>query len=163
MIAMFFGVLGVAANVIIYQQKSGKKLLMYKLISDVIWMLHYLSLNAISGALVAGIGIIRETVFLNQNKKWAQSKLWLVLFLILSVLSAAFTWKNVFSVLPALASVLSVYSFWRSKPSLTRTLAFPISASMLTYDLACGSYMGICNEIFTLGSAIVGIFRNRKK
>lgn len=162
MTAMIFGALGVAANVIIYQQKNGKKLLFYKLVSDVFWTAHYVCLGAFSGAAIAAIGIIRETVFINQDKKWAQSKAWLLLFLALSVLSAAFTWKSVFSILPAVASVLAVFSFWRSKPSLTRTLAFPISASMLTYDIFCGSYLGIANEIFTLVSAFIGVLRNKK-
>ena len=163
MLALSLGALGIAANVIIYQQKSGKKLLWYKFISDIIWMLQYLSLNAISGAAVAMIGIIRETVFLNQHRKWAQSKAWLLLFLALSIASAIATWKNIFSVLPALASVLSVFSFWKNKPPLSRALAFPISISMFTYDIFCNSYMGIANEIFTLVSATVGIFRNKTK
>lgn len=159
---MIFGALGVAANVIIYQQESGKKLLFCKLISDILWMAHYMCLSAFSGAAIAAIGIIREGVFLNQSKKWAQSKGWLLLFLALSIISAAFTWKSVFSILPAFGSVLSVFSFWKNKPALTRSLAFPISASMLTYDIFCGSYLGIANEIFTLGSAVVGVLRNKK-
>ena len=161
--AMIFGALGVAANVIIYQQKSGKKLLFYKLVSDVLWMCHYLCLSALSGAAIAAIGIIRETVFLNQERKWAQGKIWLLLFVILSLISAVFTWKSPFSLLPAFASVLSVFSFWKNKPELARALAFPISGSMLTYDIFCSSYLGIANEIFTLGSAVVGIFRHKEK
>ena len=159
---MIFGALGVAANVIIYQQKNGKKLLLWKLLSDILWMAQYLFLGAFSGAAIAAIGIIRESVFLNQSKKWAQSKGWLLLFLALSVASAAFTWKSVVSILPAFASVLSVFSFWKNRPTLARNLAFPISASMLTYDIFCGSYLGIVNEIFTLFSAFIGVLRNRK-
>lgn len=160
--AMIFGALGVAANVIIYQQESGKKLLFCKLISDILWMAHYICLSAFSGAAIAAIGVIREAVFLNQSKKWAQSKGWLLLFLALSVVSAVFTWKSAFSLLPAVASVLAVFSFWKNKPSLTRSLAFPISFSMLTYDIFCGSYLGIANEIFTLVSAFIGVLRNKK-
>ena len=163
MTAMIFGALGVAANVIIYQQRSGKRLLLFKLVSDILWMVHYLFLGAFSGAAIASIGIIRETVFLNQGRKWAQSKFWLILFLVLSVISTIWTWKSGFSILPGLASALAVFSFWRSNPSLTRILAFPISASMLTYDIFCGSYFGIANEIFTLVSAFVGVLRNRKR
>ncbi len=161
--ALLFGILGVAANVVIYQQKKSKNLLVYKLISDVFWMLHYFALNAISGAAIAAIGIIRESIFLNQKRKWAQSKLWLLLFIILSILSAAFTWKSAFSILPALGSVLSVISFWRNRPALTRAFAFPISVAMLTYDITCKSYLGIINEIFTLVSATVGVIRYKKR
>lgn len=164
MTASILGAVGIAVNVIIYQQKSGKKLLAFKLVSDVMWALHYLLLNAYSACAIAAIGIFREGVlFYNQGKARSRNKLWLTLFLVLSSVSAAVTWKGIFSVLPAFASILSVFSFWRGNPKLTRILAFPISASMLAYDVFWLSYMGIASEIFTLISAAVGVIRNRKK
>ena len=158
-IVQLVGILGIAANMIIYQQKKGKKLLYCKLISDFLWFLHYLLLGAYSGAAIAVIGIFRETVFIHQDKKWAKGNYWLIIFIICSVVSSIFTWKSVFCLLPALGSVISVISFWRNNPKLTRFLALAISACMLTYDIVCGSYMGIANEIFTIGSAIFGILR----
>ncbi|MBE5869624.1 MAG: YgjV family protein [Lachnospiraceae bacterium] len=76
----------------IYQQKSRKSLLIYKLSSNVLWMLHYLLLAAYSGAAIAGIGIFRELIFCR---------------LLCSVVSAVFTWKRPLSVLPARVSI-----FW---------------------------------------------------
>ena len=125
------GALGIAANVIIYQQKSGKKLVFWKLISDVLWALQYIMLGAYSGAAIAVIGIFREIVFYNNDKKWARSRLWLLFFICVSVLSGILTFKSVFSLLPMVASVLSILGFWRKSPSLSRVLAFPISASII--------------------------------
>ena len=158
-IIQFIGVLGIAANIIIYQQKKGKKLLFFKLISDFIWFSHYFLLGAYSGAAIAVIGIFRESVFINQDKKWAKGRHWLVIFMICSIVSSVFTWKSVFSLLPAIGSVISVISFWRNNPKLARFLALAISACMMTYEIVCGSYMGIANEIFTICSAIFGILR----
>lgn len=155
--AMIMGALGIVANVLIYQQKTGKKLLVYKLISDVLWALHYALLGAWAGMAVAAIGIGRETVFFHQDKKWAKGGWWLLFFLVCAWLSSALTWQSAFSILPATASTLSVISFWRNQPSLSRALAFPISACMLTYDITCLSYMGMANEIFTLTSALIGV------
>ena len=156
------GALGIAANVIIYQQKSGKKLVFWKLISDVLWALQYIMLGAYSGAAIAVIGIFREIVFYNNDKKWARSRLWLLFFICVSVLSGILTFKSVFSLLPMVASVLSILGFWRKSPSLSRVLAFPISASMLTYDIYAVSYMGIVNEVLTIISAVIGIIRYLK-
>lgn len=159
MLAFIVGALGVGANVFIYQQKGSKQLLLAKFVSDILWAMHYLLLNAYSAMAVAIIGIFRESIFMNQHRKWARSKWWLVFFLVCSVTSAVFTWKSVFSILPAVGSVLSVISFWRNQPNLTRYLAFPISLCMLIYDVTCYSYAGIINEIFTLVSATVGVIR----
>ena len=162
MVSMLFGVLGIGANIVIYQQNSGKKLLLYKMVSDVLWALHYFSLYATSAGAIALIGLCREFVFFNQNKKWAKSNWWLVLFIMCSVASAVLTWKSIFSVLPAVASVISIISFWKNKPKLSRILAFPISTAMMTYDFYCLSFMGIVSECFTIFSSVVGIIRYSK-
>ncbi len=162
-IAFIVGALGICANVVIYQQKNGKYLLVYKLISDMIWAMHYFLLGGYSAMVVACIGIARECVFLNKKHKWAQSDLWLLLFVLLSVGSAALTWKSPMNLLPATASVLSVFSFWRANPKLSGILAYPISLCMLTYDIFIFSYMGIANEIFTLLSTTVSIAINKKR
>ncbi len=156
-IASLVGVLGIGANVLIYQQKTGKNLLIYKLISNILWATHYLILGGISAFAIACIGIVRESIFLNQKHKWAQSNLWLLLFVLLSVGSAIITWKSLMNLLPATASVLSIFGFWRAKPKLSRILAYPISLCMITYDIFILSYMGIANELFTLLSTTVAI------
>ncbi|MBE6554286.1 MAG: YgjV family protein [Ruminococcaceae bacterium] len=157
LLATGIGMLGVAANVIIYQQRTGRNLLICKLLSDILWAIHYLFLGGYSGFAVACVGIIRESVFLNQKHKWAQGKRWLIVFIALSVVSAFFTWKSPMNMLPAIASVLSVFGFWRNNPTLSKILAFPISFCMLSYDIYILSYMGIANEAFTLISAIISV------
>jgi hypothetical protein len=153
------GALGIGANMAIYQQKDRTRILIWKLISDVLWALHYFLLGAYSGCAVAVIGMAREGIFINKDKKWAKHVFWLYFFLGVSLASAILTWKSAASLLPATASMLSVISFWQNKPNFTRFAAFPISICMLSYDIFSGSYMGICNEIFTLLSATLGLVR----
>ena len=160
--SVIFGVLGVAANVLIYQQKSSRKILVYKMVSDVLWALHYFFLGAMAGTAVALIGLARETVFYNHEKKWASSRLWLAFFIVLGVVLSLVTGRTLYSLLPAAASALSVISFGLHKPKVTRALAFPVSACMLTYDVLSGSYIGIANEIFTLTSTAVATVRLNK-
>ena len=162
-LSTIFGVLGIGACIIIYQQNQKEKLLIWKLISDVLWALHYFFLAAYSGTAVAIIAIFREIAFYDQAKRKAQSQWLLVLFICISAVSAVITWKSYFSILPATASIISIISFWKGKPGVTRYLAFVVSGCMLTYDVYCHSYIGIGNEIFTICSAIIGILRYRKK
>lgn len=164
MLSNIFGILGIGSTVLIYQQKTRKGLVLSKLLSDVIWFLYYFSLMAYSGAAVAVIGALRELVFMNKDKKWARHPLWLAFFLVLSIGCASLTWKNAFSLLPCIASLVSVISFWIGKPKLSRILSYPISACMLTYDISCGAVLGIANEVFTVTSSIIGAIRlDRKK
>ena len=164
MLSTIFGVLGMATTVLIYQQKTRKGLILSKLLSDVIWFLYYICLSAYSGAAIAVIGMIRELVFINREKKWAKHPIWLVFFLMLSFVSAIITWKNIYSVLPCIASAISVISFWIGNPRLSRKLSYPISACMLTYNITSVAVIGVINEIFTVISSIIGTIRlDRKK
>lgn len=163
MLSNIFGILGIGSTVLIYQQKTRKGLILSKLLSDVIWFLYYFSLSAYSGAAIAIIGMIRELVFINREKKWAKHPAWLVFFLILSFGCAIFTWKNAFSILPCIASAISVISFWIGKPGLSRILSYPISACMLTYDIVCVAILGIVNELFTVTSSVIGTIRLDRK
>lgn len=158
-----FGALGLCATVVIYQQKNRRSLLISKLASDVIWFLHYFFLGAYSGAAVAAIGACRELVFMNRDKRFTKSKLWLPVFIIAAIACTVFTWKNVFSALTGLASCLAVISFFIGKPRLSRIIALPISGCMMIYDVASGSMLGIVNEVFAITSSLVGIFIIDKK
>ena len=161
--AWIFGGLGVLFNALIYQQTSRKRILSTKRIADCLWTAHYVFLSAFSGAGICAIGILRETVFLKEDKKWAQGKRWLIFFLLLSIISAILTWKNAFSILPTAAAALSVFSFWKGDPKLTKILSYPISACFMIYNLTCLSYMGIVNEMIVLVSTTVGLIRILKK
>lgn len=154
------GFLGIISTVVVYQQKTRVGLLVTKLISDFIWFCQYALIGAWSGAAISVIAVIRELIFINRNKKWARSPLWLLLFLALSGVSGIVTWKNLYSIFPCIASALAVIGFWIGKPKLSRFLSYPISACMLTYAISNIAYMAIINELLTVGSSVVGNIRH---
>ena len=155
------GAFGIAANMIIYQQKEGKKILLFKLISDFLWFAHYFLLGAYTGAAIAVIGIFREFVFIKQDKKSVKNKGWLIFFICCSFVSSVFTWKNVFCIFPEAASIISVISFWKSNPNLTRLLGIIICVCMLIYDIIYCSYIGIVNELLTLVSVFFALLQKK--
>jgi hypothetical protein len=161
-LSLSFGFLGIILNALIFQQKSRENILKFKLASDFMWAFQYMFKSAFSGMAISCIGIIRETVFLNKKHRWAQSKLWLVLFLVLSLISPIVTWKGYSSLLPMAASLISVFSFWLSRPLLTKWLAYPICAAQLSYAVIFMLPMGILNEIITLVSTTIGLIRYKK-
>ena len=154
------GFLGIVSTVVIYQQKTRIGLLITKLISDVIWFCQYALIGAWSGAAISVIAIIRELIFINRKKKWANSPLWLLLFILFSGVSGILTWKNLYSIFPCIASALAVIGFWIGRPKLSRFLSYPISSCMLTYAISNTAYMAIINELLSIGSSVVGNIRH---
>lgn len=159
---MIFGLVGIIANMIIYWQKNRKNMLFAKLFADIVWTAHYSLLGAQMGAVTCGISILRETVFLNKKHRWAQSNLWLILFVIISAGFGIVGWKNVINIFPIIASILSVVSFAIGKPSLSRLLQIVISVLFLVYDIYVMSYAGIINEFCTLTSVAIALVYFRK-
>lgn len=158
--AQIVGVLGILSAAMIFQQKTRKALMITKLISDVIWVVHYLLLGAYSGMAICVVAVFRELIFMNRGKyKWADHKIWPVIFASAALATAALTWNGAISILPAVASATSVIAFWVGNPRLSRILAFPIASEMIVYDYFTGSYAGLINEAIGITSAIIGIIR----
>ena len=57
------------ANIAIYQQKSRKRIFLFKLISDVFWGLRDFLPEAYSGCAIVVIGTVREGIFIDKDKK----------------------------------------------------------------------------------------------
>ena len=159
LVADILGILGILITVFVYQQKKREKMLLSKLILDLVWMLHYCFIGAYSGAVVAVIAAVREIVFVKRDPKKANGIIWLPIFIVVAIVSTILTWNNIFSIFTLLASCTAVVSFFIGKPNLSRILAFPVSLCMLTYDIACNSIAGIVNESFAIISSLVGIIR----
>ena len=155
--AYIVGGIGILLNLLIYQQNTSKRVLAFKITSDVVWAIHYLLLEAYTGFGVACVAITRDVTFINVNRKSKAGVIFLSIFAAASVVCSVLTWKSAISVFPAVASIVSVFGFYFSIPTLSRILAFPISFCMGTYDIAVGSWIGLANEIITIISAIGGI------
>lgn len=156
--AQIIGFIGIAANALIYQKNNRLSILRMKLISDLLWAVHYLLIGAYSAAAIACIGITREIVFIKRKRLSS-----LIIFLILSFGSAILTWNGYSSLLPSIASAASVISFYIGKSEITRIISFPISGCMGTYSVLNGSVAGVVNELLTVTSSVIALAINRGK
>ena len=109
------------------------------------------------------VGATRESTFLLTEDKKEKRKYFLLAFAIIAIITSALTMKDVYGILPAVASLIAVFSFWQQNPNVTKLLGLPISTVMLVYDIMRFSIAGIINEILTLVSiAVFFVFSNKK-
>ena len=154
------GYIAIVASMLIYQQKTRKNLLICKAVADVLWIIHYFLLGGYTGAIVTCVALVREVVFFRTDLRSKNSKLILACFLCVSVVCAALTWGNIFSVFAMLGSLLSIVSFWLGEPKVSRIMAFPISGCMLIYGVANGSVAVLINEVLVMISSVIGILQH---
>lgn len=152
-IAQLFGALAISCSLLVYSRKSRNKLLIFKCVQDVSWLLHYLILSAFSAAATSGLCIFRSVAFYGSPKKKEKGVWVLFLFIFLYAVSACLTWKNIFSLLPAISSSVSTLAFWMKNPKHTKMLAILASSVTLAYNITVAHslavYIGVAITIFT--------------
>lgn len=161
-LAQIFGIGAMISLFYSYQQTERKKLILGKLSADVCWVFHFVMLGAYGGGIANFVGIFREIIFLHRdNKKWASSVIWPVLFIIIGWGLGIRTFKSPINILPIVASTFATISFWMRKPKLTKIISAPATSSFLIYDLVIGSYVGAFNETITLSSIAISFLREK--
>ncbi len=143
-----------------YQQTRRKMLIFCKLTSDVMWTAHYLCLGAYGGAIPNFIGIFRELVFMQSEKKWAKSIAWPAAFICVNWALAIPAWKSPLTLLPICASTFVTVSLQLKNPKHTRIICAPVSVCFLIYDIFVGSWIGVVNESASLVSIVSSIVKN---
>lgn len=98
------------------------------------------------------IAVARELIFMNDarhEKRHNNGKVYVVVFSVLFFLSAILTWRDVYSILPPIASTFSTIAFNCREVKRIRLLAFVVSVCMMTYAIHYMSYATIVNETIT--------------
>ncbi len=159
-IAQIFGIGAMVSLFLIYQQKDRKKLITAKLFADLFWVAHYFCLGGTAGMIPNFIGIFRELIFIKRKtKKWANSFLWPLLFIVINFVLGLSTFHSLFNLLPITASAFVTLSLWIDNPKLTKIISLPVSLAFMLYDFYIGSYIGIINESIAIGSIIISFFK----
>lgn len=160
--AQIVGLIGIICGMITFHTKDMRGARKWKLTIDILWALHYLLLGALTGFGTSVIAACREIVFLNDHKKICQLKMWPWFFIVLNFISAAFTWKGIYSIFPAISSVLATFIFWQKDIRRGRVMCLVVNSLMFLYDVFAGSFMGMVTETLSFVSTLFAIYRFRK-
>ncbi len=158
-IAQIVGFVGTALLFISFQQKKRRGILFFQICAGAVFVLHYILLGAYTGAALNFVGFTRSIVFYNSDKKWAKSPAWLVMYIVISAVSGVLTWAEWYSILPAIAMMLTTVSYWLKNETKIRLVTFPSSPCWLVYNALAGSVAGIITECIVMSSLIIAIIR----
>ncbi len=158
-VAQIIGFGGAALNVLSFQQKKRKGIIFLQIFAAVLFIIHFILLGAYTGAAMNFVSLLRSLVFINNDKKWAKSPVWLAVFVCVSIFASAYTRVDWTSILPATAMILTTVSYWLKNETKIRLVTFPSSPCWLVYDLITGSVSGVITEIFVMSSLIIAIVR----
>ena len=164
-VAQIIGYIGVAGSLLLYVGKTRGQTLLYKFLLDALWFVNLLLIGGYTGAVLNFICMGRELVFYQRGRKaWASHRVWLFVFLALTLLSPTFEWIKLGAltwppVLPAIGSLIAVVSFYSERTSAMRLLGFLAQIFWLIYGIILDNKSSIVCGVLTLLSALIGLLR----
>lgn len=157
------GYVAVVLSFVIFQMKNRKSILFLKWCDDVLWFIHLYVLSGITGAYVTGIAVFRELVFYNKDKKWAKSKIWLILFTLCFVVIGTVTWDGIYSIFPVVNSTLQTAAFWSNNTKMGKMFVVPGALGMIVYGIRYNSFSTVLAQIVMIASIVIFFAREKYK
>jgi len=152
-----------------YQVKSRKTILLFNFGAIIATGISYIFLSAWSGLAMVIVAIIRNIIFMIDEKKNGKSEqitrkdiVILMVLYVISIISAIYTYEGFLSLMSVFATMLYTYSVWQKKTSVYKILGVPVGIIWIIYNVYIASIFGIILEIVLLISAIIGIIREYK-
>ena len=154
---------------ITYYAKNRKTVLILSFLSVTANGIAYVFLNAYTGLAMCVVALIRNVIFLVDEKKngkrdYIDKKdiVILVVLYLISIISTFFTYTDFLSLLSVIATMLYTYSVWQKKTEVYKFLGIPIGLLWVFYNIYIKSIFGIILETILLICSITGYLLEKK-
>lgn len=146
---IFYQLIGFGALIFMglsYWQNDKRTILLWQVVANLIFAIHYTLLHACSGALCSFFQIVVLLLFLLQEKfNW--SKLVTAIPIVaVFLLIAVVTYETPVTVLPIVASLAALLPFFQSRRRVIQVAGIASGLSWLVYVIAVRSYSGMVTE-----------------
>lgn len=169
-LSQVFTVLTYGLLALTYYAKDRKKVLIINFLSLVANGIAYIFLNAWTGLAMCVVALIRNIIFLIDEKKNGKREsinrtdvIILVILYVISIISAILTYDGFLSLLSVFATALYTFSVWQKKTNIYKLLGIPIGILWVSYNIYIISIFGIILEAILLICSITGYLLERRK
>ena len=157
--AQILGILALLAMVLSYQQKERKTLLIFQMVSNAIYAVHYGMIGAYTMVVMSIINVARSFVFSKNDTKWGKSRIWLYLFLAITLVGGIWSWEGPLSLLVMAATLLLIVTLYSENLAFMRKMFLILPFLYIAYNVVKRSWGGIGNDVFCIVSALIAIWR----
>lgn len=166
-VAQIIGLVAVVLFLLSYQMKTRGGIIAMNLTSRILYILQYLLLGAISGAVLDVLGSLASVVAQNREKAFIKKHLRLTFILVnLAIIGAgvavAIINKSWLDLLPIAGVALHTGAFWLTRERMIRIVSFVGSPFWLAYNLASRAYGSAIGDLLTMGSIVIALIKYRK-
>lgn len=154
----------VALGGVMFVSTKRKQILTCKLLAEIFSLANMTLLGLFTGAALNVVNLGRTVVFYHrEDKKWAQSYIWLFLFFTVTIASPLLTWAGPISLLPAAGSALACIGYYMKHPLAMKCFILPGITLWLLYTLLGENYPSALANALSVISLVIGITREIQK
>ena len=160
-IALVIGIIAIVLEGIIYISSKRERIHIAKMSATVAWAGNHFLLGQFSGGILQLVAFARSAIFMQRGKKaWADSIIWLFVFMVLTLISPILGWHGWVSLLPAFGSVFAVISFYSKQVPLIRLTSIIALSPWLVYHILMVNITGAIGSSLGLSSIIIGTVKD---
>lgn len=157
------GVISIFLQFMIFQMKARKHIILFSIASNVGWFSYF----ALQGDFISGLanvtGLLSNVIFFFRGKyRWADSKLWLALFLAIAGGLAIITFRDWRDVFPMIACLTSTVAFFMIKEQRIRLISIVTYMFFMCNSISKLYIVALIADVTALLSAIISFIRYAK-
>ncbi len=159
LIGQGLGFLGTIAVVIGMQQKKYDRIVLCKVINELLAAVHYIFLGGYTGMVINFASCMTNGVYWYRNKKGKSNLVFQILFGAMFVCLGFLSWQGWISIFVIVAKMISSTALGISSPRVIRVMNLCSQSCWLAYNIALLSIPGIAGDTLIIVSVIVAIAR----
>lgn len=158
--AQIFGILVIIANVLSMQMKKKKQIIFMFILANLFSAINFVLLQSYSGAIICIFAIVQT--FINkvfENKDKQVPKIVVGIYIIISIILGAITFKGYIDIVPIICSILYTLTIVQDEEKNIRRISLVNIILWILYDIVCQAYTAAISDSLMTISTIVGMYR----
>ena len=158
-LAQIIAIFAILAYSLVPHQKTKKKVLIFKIISNSLYTIQYLILGALSAAGTNFITVLQSLIFYKYAKENRKVPvLWGITLAVFIVIIGVLTYSNIGSLIPIILSLLTSYGVWQDNLKVYRIICAFSLFVWIFYNFYLSAYIAGAGNIFQFISAMIAIY-----
>ena len=153
------GLTGTLLFFLSYQCKSNKALFRVQFVSYLCYTVHLLLLGAVTGGISYILNTLRSFC-LGSKQDFLKGKTMCTIICLLQLVALALTWDGWWSALPVVANIAATIGGYTFNGRTIRLAGLLVNSPLwIVYNIIVRSWAGILDEIVTISSILLSVYR----
>ena len=163
LIGQILSFVAVATGFISFQMKTAKGILVFQIITALIFSAHYFLIGAMTAAGLNLVAAVKCACYYIRNKRGSKNPVIPIFFTVLIVITSILTWDAWYSIFIMTGLVVNSISFSLSNAKTIKKLNLVKGPLCLIYNICAFSIGGIIFEAFSIVSSVISLAKGKKE